>query len=116
LHYGSCPLTEFEFWPGDLDGRPILVHVIPNSVHGRASIGSAELLVAALFQLLQPDTPLCIAMFAGHGAVKLIRERLNGLGNVMNLEVNTHNFYDDLYWGIEAKNENGKVRVSSLMQ
>jgi hypothetical protein len=42
-------------------------------------------------------------MFAGPETVKLIAQNLNSIGNVMNLEANTHIAYDALKWGIEAQ-------------
>ena len=32
---------------------------------------------------------------------------LNQLGNLMNIESNAHNAYDNLHWGIEDRVENG---------
>jgi hypothetical protein len=34
----------------------------------------------------------------------------------MNIESNTHTSYDDLFWGIEARVDNGTVRIYSLMR
>ena len=61
----------------------------------------------------QPDTMKCIAMLAGTAVRDLIVKELNGIGNVMNIESNAHTTYDDISWGIEARNENGMVRFSS---
>ncbi|KAF5374130.1 hypothetical protein D9615_008842 [Tricholomella constricta] len=72
--------------------NPILSHIIPNSVHG------------------EPDTLKCIAMFAGNEARDLVVQHLNAIGNVMNLEKNAHEAYNDLQWGIEAWNEDGMVK------
>jgi hypothetical protein len=49
-------------------------------------------------------------MFAGTGAVRSIAQHLNGIRNVMNLELQAHNAYDNLKWGIEAQDVNGTVR------
>jgi hypothetical protein len=48
-------------------------------------------------------------MLAGSSAIQLIRQHLNGVGNVMNLEYNAHKAFDDLKWGIEAQVDNGMV-------
>ena len=61
----------------------------------------------------QPDTIKCIAMFAGTAVRDLVTEQLNDLGNVMNIESNAHTSYDDIFWGIEAREENGMVQISS---
>ena len=57
----------------------------------------------------QQDTLCCIAMFAGPSAVKLIRQHLNGVSNVMNLQLDAHKAFDDSKWGIEAQVDNGVV-------
>ena len=57
----------------------------------------------------QPDTLKCIAMFAGTATRDLVLQHLNGVGNVMNLQADAHTAFDDLKWGIEAENKNGKV-------
>jgi hypothetical protein len=54
-----------------------------------------------------------IGMFAGMKTAELVQTKLNSLGNVMNIEVNTHYFYGHLAWRIEARDENGTVRISS---
>ena len=48
-------------------------------------------------------------MFAGETARNDVARHLNTIGNVMNLENNSHTAYDNLRWGIEAKTENGQV-------
>jgi hypothetical protein len=53
-------------------------------------------------------------MLAGTTVRDLVLEQLNDLGNLMNIETNAHTAYDDIFWGIEAHNENGVVRFSSL--
>jgi len=50
-------------------------------------------------------------MFAGAAARDEVIRNLNSIGNVMNMEENAHKKYDDLYWGIEAKEEGGQVRL-----
>jgi len=88
----KCPLTGLPFKPIDASGvKPILGHVIPNSVHGK------------------PDTIKCIGMFAGPTVRDLVVEHLNGLGNVMNLQSDAHQAYDDLEWAIQANRVGGKV-------
>jgi len=62
----------------------------------------------------QPDTIKCIAMFAGTAVRDLVTEQLNDLGNYINIQSDAHTAYDDIFWGIEAHNENGMVRFSSL--
>ena len=42
-------------------------------------------------------------------------QHLNGVGNVMNLERNAHEAYDKLKWGIEAQDDNGTVRMKSVV-
>ena len=46
-------------------------------------------------------------MFAGAAALNV--PHLNTIGNAMNLEQNAHTAYDNLMWGIEAKEEGGEV-------
>jgi hypothetical protein len=48
-------------------------------------------------------------MFAGTATRDLVIQYLNDLGNLMNIERNAHDAYDDLQWGIEAQVENGTV-------
>ncbi|KAF8133264.1 hypothetical protein EV363DRAFT_50264 [Boletus edulis] len=88
-----CLLTDQPFRPFNKRGMlPALAHIIPNSVHGK------------------PDTLKCIAMFAGAAAVDEVVHHLNNIGNVMNMELNAHASYDNLEWGIEAKEEGGEVK------
>ena len=49
-------------------------------------------------------------MFAGAAARNDVVRHLNNIGNAMNMELNAHTSYDELRWGIEAKEEGGKVR------
>jgi hypothetical protein len=49
-------------------------------------------------------------MFAGNAARNDVMNYLNNIGNVMNMEQNAHGLYDDLDWGIEAKEEGREVR------
>jgi len=49
-------------------------------------------------------------MFAGNEARDLVIQHLNGIGNVMNIEKNAHDIYDELRCGIEAQNDNGVVK------
>jgi len=83
----SCRFTGAAF--SDNGIRPILAHIIPNSVSGK------------------PDTMKCIAMFAGTQVRDLVFQQLNQLGNLMGIESNAHTAYDDLLWGIESRVENG---------
>ena len=48
-------------------------------------------------------------MFAGAVARDAVMKHLNNFGNAMNMEPAPHALYDDLEWGIEAKEEGGKV-------
>ncbi|KAF8549517.1 hypothetical protein OG21DRAFT_1525742 [Imleria badia] len=57
-----------------------------------------------------PETLGCIAMFAGAAARDDVVSHLNSIGNATNMEHNAHILYDDLYWGIEAKEESGEVK------
>ena len=57
----------------------------------------------------QPDTIKRIAMFAGTAVRDLVLRQSNDLGNLMLIQSDAHTAYDDIYWGIEALNENGKV-------
>ena len=50
-------------------------------------------------------------MLAVNEALQLIQQHLNGIGNVINLELNAHTAYRDLKWGIEAQDDNGTVRT-----
>jgi len=86
----SCPLTGMSFRTRGI--KPMLAHIIPNSIHNK------------------PDTIKCIAMLAGTTVRDLVLEQLNDLGNLMNIETNAHTAYDDIFWGIEAHNENGVVK------
>jgi hypothetical protein len=49
-------------------------------------------------------------MFAGNAARNDVMNYLNNIGNVMNMQQDAHVSYDDLDWGIEAKEEGGEVR------
>lgn len=44
-------------------------------------------------------------MFAGNATRNHIMDYLNDIGNVMNIQHDAHISYDDLHWGIEAKEE-----------
>ncbi|KAF8330341.1 uncharacterized protein EI90DRAFT_3124374 [Cantharellus anzutake] len=87
----SCPLTGVPFDP-EYGVDPILAHVIPNSVHNK------------------PETIKCIAMLAGTAVCDLVLEQLNGPGNLMLIQSDAHTAYDNIRWGIEARNENGMVK------
>ena len=52
-------------------------------------------------------------MFAGNSARDEVIKHLNGVGNAMNLQHDIHAAYNDLEWGIEAREENGNVRSGS---
>jgi len=54
---------------------------------------------------LQPDTLKCLAMFAGEQASDLVFNHLNSIGNVANFQGDAHWWYDNLRWGIEAREE-----------
>ncbi|KAF8432745.1 hypothetical protein L210DRAFT_3413118 [Boletus edulis BED1] len=89
-----CLLTGVEFVhskkkPG---AYPALAHIIPNSIHGK------------------PDTLKCITMFAGPAARDEVMHHLNNIVNVMNMQHDAHVSYDNLDWGIEAKEEGGEVK------
>jgi hypothetical protein len=49
-------------------------------------------------------------MFAGNAARNDVMSYLNDIGNVMNIQQDAHVSYNDLDWGIEAKEEGGEVR------
>jgi len=85
----SCPLTGMSFTRRGI--KPMLAYIIPNSIHNK------------------PDTIKCIARLAGTAVRDVVLERLNDLGNLMNIEINAHTAHDDIFWGIEAHNENGVV-------
>ena len=53
-------------------------------------------------------------MFAGDDARDHVLKHLNSIGNAMNLQSDTRMAYDDLGWGIEAMEDNGKVRFLQL--
>ncbi|KAH9970929.1 hypothetical protein BJV74DRAFT_783921 [Russula compacta] len=57
-----------------------------------------------------PDTIKCIAMLAGTAVRDFVVKQLNGPGNLMNIQSDTHTAYDDILWGIEAREENGIVK------
>ena len=48
-------------------------------------------------------------MFAGPAVRNEVMNNLNGPGNAMNMDLNAHALYNDLEWGIEAKEEDEKV-------
>jgi len=48
-------------------------------------------------------------MFAGAAAANDIAQHLNTISNAMNLEQNAHTAYNNLMWGIEAREEGGEV-------
>jgi hypothetical protein len=49
-------------------------------------------------------------MFAGDAARDEVMRYLNDTGNVMNMQQDAHISYNELQWGIEAKEEDRKVR------
>ncbi|KAF8577721.1 hypothetical protein K439DRAFT_1621885 [Ramaria rubella] len=71
---------------------PVLAHIIPNSFHQK------------------PDTLALISMFAVEETAKVVLEHLNSVGNVMNIQSDAHTTYDQLLWGIEAQERDGKVK------
>lgn len=74
------------------DFHPNLAHIIPSSIHGK------------------PDTMKCLAMFAGGSASDSDLKHMNGVGNVANFQSDAHWQYDELRWGIEAREEGGNVK------
>jgi hypothetical protein len=48
-------------------------------------------------------------MLAGDAARDGVVRYLNDIGNVMNMQQDAHISYNDLQWGIEAREEDGKV-------
>jgi hypothetical protein len=48
-------------------------------------------------------------MFAGGPARDLIFKHMNSIGNVANFQSDAHLLYDELRWGIEAREEDGNV-------
>ena len=48
-------------------------------------------------------------MFAGKAVADDVAKHLDRVGNVVNMERNAYDSYDDLDWGIEAVEEGGKV-------
>jgi hypothetical protein len=58
----------------------------------------------------QPDTLKCIGMFAGTDVRDLVLQRLNDLGNLMNLQSDAHTAYDNIKWGIKGRDKDGEVR------
>jgi hypothetical protein len=53
-------------------------------------------------------------MLAGTAVRDLVLEQLNDLGNLVNLQSDAHTAYNNIRWGIEARNENGTVGSSCL--
>ena len=92
----QCVMTgvEFNVLPTDTKYKPVLSHIIPNSIHAKVwdYYNSAHLLTA-----LQLDTLKCLSMFASKQARDLVKH-LNGIGNVMNFESNAHLWYDKRLW------------------
>jgi hypothetical protein len=52
-------------------------------------------------------------MFAGQRTGNLVFDHMNGIGNVMNLQTDAHTWYDNLRWGIEAREECQTIRHAS---
>jgi hypothetical protein len=48
-------------------------------------------------------------MMVGDDIRDLVMKNLNTLGNVMNLQSDSHSHYDESKWGIEVQNNCGKV-------
>jgi len=60
----------------------------------------------------QPDSLKFISMLAGTEVVDFVVEHLNSVGNIMTLEWNASQAYDDFRWAIQAKVEDdGKVEI-----
>ena len=54
-------------------------------------------------------------MFAGTATAALVQDRLNTVGNVINMQGDAHTTHDDLEWGIEAaQGDNGKVKAQTM--
>jgi hypothetical protein len=53
-------------------------------------------------------------MLAGDTTRDHVLKYLNRIENAMNLQSDTHTGYDEFEWGIEATEENGKVRLLQL--
>ncbi len=51
-----------------------------------------------------------ILLFAGKDVAESVRAELNSLGNVVNFDTGISVIFDDLMFGIEAKEENNEVR------
>jgi hypothetical protein len=54
-------------------------------------------------------------VLAGTAVSNLVINELNGIGNVVNMESNAHAGYTDLTWGIEARDNDGTVRIQCYM-
>lgn len=54
-------------------------------------------------------------MFVGAEIRDLVVEHLNGVENIMNLEMNASQAYNDLRWTIQAKEDDGEVRIKILL-
>lgn len=54
-------------------------------------------------------------MLAGTKVRDLVEKHINGIGNITNLQSDASITYDDLWWAIEAKEDegDGKVRINN---
>jgi len=48
-------------------------------------------------------------MFTDRPAKDFVFKHVNGIGNVANFQSDAHSQYDELRWGIEAREEDGNV-------
>jgi hypothetical protein len=72
--------------------------------------GAIGFAIHCLIYHVQSETLKCIAMFAANAARDLVTLHLNDIGNAMNISLDAHEAYDNLEWGIEAREKDGEVR------
>ncbi|PBK98051.1 hypothetical protein ARMGADRAFT_1161613 [Armillaria gallica] len=93
---GRCPLTllTFKGFGIPYDSEATLCHIIPNSIASPDKIHPLKM----------------ILLFAGKDVAESVRAELNSLGNVVNFDTGISVIFDDLMFGIEAKEENNEVQ------
>ncbi|PBK67910.1 hypothetical protein ARMSODRAFT_958488 [Armillaria solidipes] len=93
---GRCPLTLLTFKGFSIPyySKATLCHIIPNSIASPDKLDPFKM----------------ILLFAGKDVAESVRAELNSLGNVVNFDTGISVVFDDLMFGIEAKEENNEVQ------
>ena len=117
---GSCPFTRFPFRVIHDEGVvPILTHVIPNSVQSKLSgtiLSRVKTCLTFPTHLARYHDMHWHLRRQGRRTAELVRTKLNSLGNIMNIQSDAHTSFNDLFWGIEARINNGTVRIYSSIR